>query len=269
MAITISRSLRDGQVVAVRNLIKIRRNPELLLFSTLQPIMFVVLFAYVFGAAIQESDGVNYKEFLMAGIFTQTVAFGSAFTCVGLADDLQKGIIDRFRALPMSRSAVLVGRTTSDLANNSFVVLIMSLTGLLVGWRIRTSVPEAVLGFAILLFFAYSLSWVSALIGLSVSSVEVANSAGFLWLFPVTFISNAFVPTENMPAVLKAIADWNPVTSVSTACRKLFGNTNEDVAPLTSFPDRYAELLAIGWSALLVAIFAPLAVRKYRAAASR
>jgi len=269
MSATIAQSLRDGRVVAGRNLIKIRRNPELLLFSTLQPIMFVVLFGYVFGAAIQTSDGVNYREFLMAGIFTQTVAFGSAFTCVGLADDLQKGIIDRFRALPMSRASVLIGRTTSDLVNNSFVVLVMSLSGLAIGWRIRSSVPEAMLGLVILLLFAYSISWVSALIGLSVSSVEVANSAGFLWLFPVTFISNAFVPTDNMPAVLKAIAEWNPVTAVSTACRKLFGNTNEDLAPLTSFPDRHAELLAVGWSLALLLIFVPLAVRKYRLAASR
>jgi ABC-type multidrug transport system permease subunit len=269
MNATVSQALRDGRIVTIRNLIKIRRNPDLLIFSTIQPIMFVLLFAYVFGSAIGTSDGVNYREFLMAGIFTQTVAFGSAFTCVGLADDLQKGVIDRFRSLPMSRAAVLVGRTTSDLVNNGFVVVVMSLTGLLVGWRIRSSVPEAVLGLAILLLFAYSLSWVSALIGLTVRSVEVANSAGFLWLFPVTFLSNAFVPTDNMPPVLKAIAEWNPVTAVATACRKLFGNTNEAIAPYTSWPDKHAELLSVGWSLLLLLVFVPLSVRKYRRAASR
>jgi ABC-type polysaccharide/polyol phosphate export permease len=261
-------AVRDGLIVTQRNLIKIKRVPDLLIFSTIQPIMFVLLFAYVFGSAI-DVPGVSYREFLMAGVFTQTVAFGSAFTSIGLAEDLQKGVIDRFRSLPMSRAAVLIGRTTSDLVNNAFVLVVMSAAGLIVGWRIHTNPLQAASGFAIMLLFAFALSWVSALIGLTVRTVEVAQSAGFIWLFPLTFISNAFVPTNNMPLVLRKIAEWNPVTAVSTACRTAFGNTNESVAPLTSWPDRHAAVVAIGWSLLLLVVFVPLAVRRYRAAASR
>ena len=261
----VAQAMHDGFVVTQRNLTKIKRVPDLLLFSTIQPIMFVLLFAYVFGAAIKV-PGVNYREFLMAGIFTQTLAFGSSLTAVGLADDMQKGIIDRFRSLPMSRAAVLVGRTTCDLANNSFIVVVMSICGLLVGWRIRSSVPEALAGFAILLLFGFALSWVFTLIGLHVRSIEAAQSAGFIGLFPLTFVSNAFVPTDNMPTVLRKFAEWNPVTAVSTSCRKLFGNTNESIAPFTNWPDRHAELLAVAWSLVLLAIFVPLSVRRYRAA---
>ncbi|MBA3620119.1 MAG: ABC transporter permease, partial [Acidothermales bacterium] len=159
----LAQAAADGMVVTKRNLIKIKRIPDLLIFSSIQPIMFVLLFAYVFGSAINV-PGVDYKEFLMAGIFTQTVAFGSALTAVGLADDLQKGIIDRFRSLPMARSAVLVGRTTSDLLNNVLVVVIMSVCGLLVGWRIREGLLSAVAAYALLLLFAYAMSWVSATI---------------------------------------------------------------------------------------------------------
>jgi ABC-2 type transport system permease protein len=266
MTAAITRAVRDGLIVTQRNVTKIKRVPDLIVFSTIQPIMFVLLFAYVFGSEI-ELEGVSYREFLMAGVFTQTVAFGSAFTSVGLAEDLQKGIIDRFRSLPMSRAAVLVGRTTSDLINNSFIIVVMSICGLIVGWRIRSSVPEAIAAFAILLLFAYAISWISALIGLSVRSVEVANSAGFIWLFPVTFVSNAFVPTENMPEALKVVAEWNPVTATATACRKLFGNMGD--VPVTSWPDRHAVPLSIFYSLLITAIFVPLSVRKYRAAASR
>src|SRR5690242_5459999 len=198
-------SLLDGWVVAKRNLIKIKRVPELLIFSTLQPIMFVLLFAYVFGGAIHV-EGVNYREYLMAGIFTQTVAFGAGITGIGLADDLQKGVVDRFRSLPMSRAAVLVGRTTSDLLNNVFVVVVMSACGLLVGWRVHTNPAKVVAGFALLFLFGYAMSWVSAVIGLSVKSVEVAQSAGFIWMFPLTFLSNAFISTATLPAWLRPVA---------------------------------------------------------------
>src|SRR5688572_15334142 len=171
-------ALTDGWVVTKRNLTKIKRIPDLLIFSTIQPIMFVLLFAYVFGGAIQV-QGVNYREFLMAGIFTQTVIFGSGITAIGLADDLQKGIIDRFRSLPMSRAAVLIGRTTSDLLNNVFVVFIMVLCGLLVGWRTHANAFDVTLGFLLLLLFGCAMSWLMAVIGLSVRSVEVAQTAGF------------------------------------------------------------------------------------------
>ena len=203
----------DGWVVTKRNLTKIKRLPDLLIFSTIQPIMFVLLFAYVFGGAIK-IEGVNYREYLMAGIFTQTVAFGAAITSIGLADDLQKGIIDRFRSLPMSRSAVLVGRTTSDLLNNGLVVIVMSICGLLVGWRIHTDVARGIAGFALLFAFGYAMSWISATIGLSVKSVEVAQSAGFIWLFPLTFLSNAFISTDQLDRAGAA----RPVGQLGAGC---------------------------------------------------
>ncbi len=259
-------ALHDGWVVTKRNLIKIKRIPDLVIFSTIQPIMFVLLFAYVFGSAIPV-PGVNYKEFLMPGIFVQTVAFGAAVTAIGLADDLQKGMVDRFRSLPMARGAVLIGRTTSDLLNNVFVVVIMSLTGLIVGWRIHTGFWDGLWGYLLLLAFAYAMSWISALIGLSVKSVEVAQSAGFIWLFPVTFLSNAFVPTDNMPPVLKAIADWNPISAMVLSLRDLWGNAGNTRPP--GIPGEYPIPLAIGWILLILVIFVPLSIARYRKAAAR
>src|SRR3954451_6868301 len=206
------KALVDGAIVAKRNLIKIKRVPDLLVFSTISPIMFILLFAYVFGSAISAGPGIGYREFLIPGIFAQTVIFGATITGAGLADDMQKGIIDRFRSLPMSRSAVLVGRTTSDVLNNVLVIAIMSGTGLLVGWRIRSSFGEAVGGFLLLLAFAYAISWVMAVVGLIVPAPEVVNNASFMIIFPLTFIANTFVPRDNLPTVLKAFADWNPIS---------------------------------------------------------
>ncbi len=260
--------ITDGAVVAKRNLIKIKRIPDLLIFTLIQPIMFVLLFAYVFGGAINV-PGVNYREYLMAGIFVQTVAFGAGITAIGLADDLQKGIIDRFRSLPMSRSAVLVGRTTSDLVNNIIVVIVMSLCGLLVGWRIRDGVLEAAAGFGLILLFAYAMSYIAATIGLSVRSVEVAQSAGLIWMFPLTFLSNAFIPTNTLPGWLRPVADWNPVSSVILASRDLFGNAPAGLARGTGFPAEHPALLALLWSLGILAIFVPLAISRYRSAAAR
>jgi ABC-2 type transport system permease protein len=240
----LTQAAADGMVVAKRNLTKVRRVPDLLIFTTIQPVMFVLLFAYVFGGAIHP-QGVNYKEFLMAGIFTQTVAFGSAITAIGLADDLQKGIIDRFRSLPMARSAVLVGRTTSDLVNNLIVMIVMSLCGLLVGWRIHRGVGYALLAYLVMFAFAFAMSWVSATIGLSVSSVEVAQSAGFIWLFPVTFLSNAFVPSDTLSRPLRPIADWNPMSSVVAAARELFGN-QDTAKPSAAWSMQHPVVTALG-----------------------
>jgi ABC-2 type transport system permease protein len=260
--------LVDGWVVAKRNLIKIKRVPDLLIFSTIQPIMFVVLFAYVFGSAI-EVPGVNYREFLMAGIFTQTVAFGSALTGMGLAEDMTKGIIDRFRSLPMSRAAVLVGRTTSDLLNNVLVVAVMVLCGLLVGWRTHTDPLSVAGGFGLLLMFGYAMSWISATIGLSVKSVEVAQSAGFIWMFPLTFLSNAFVPTDNMPLVLQRIADWNPISAIVLELRNLWGNKGLPPHSESGFPVEHPGVYALLTTAAILVIFVPLSIRAYRRAASR
>jgi ABC-2 type transport system permease protein len=263
----LTQATTDGLVMAKRNLIKVKRIPDLLIFTTIQPVMFVLLFAYVFGGAIHPK-GVNYREYLMAGIFTQTVAFGSAITAIGLADDLQKGIIDRFRSLPMARSAVLVGRTTSDLFNNVVVMIVMSICGLLVGWRIHRGFGYAAGAYGIMFAFAFAMSWVSATIGLSVRSVEVAQSAGFIWLFPLTFMSNAFVPTDTLPGWLQAVANWNPMSAVVAAARSLFGNQGTAAIP-KAWSMQHPEITALGWSLLLLVIFIPLSVRKYRAAAAR
>jgi ABC-2 type transport system permease protein len=263
----VTRTLLDGWVVTVRNLTKAKRVPDTVIFSTVQPIMFILLFVYVFGGAIS-IPGVSYTEFLMGGIFCQTVAFGSAVTAVGLADDIQKGVIDRFRSLPMARSAVLVGRTTADLVNNAIVLVVMILTGLLVGWRVRSSLLDALAGCLLLLSFAYALSWVSALIGLSVRSVEVANSAGFIWLFPVTFVSSAFVSPASMPSWLRPVAEWNPVTTVANATRVQFGNL-PDLARGASFPEQHPVLLSFVYIAAMIVVFVPLSVRRYRRVAAR
>ncbi len=261
-------ALADAGVVAKRNLIKIKRVPELLVFTTLSPIMFVLLFAYVFGSAI-DVPGVGYREFLIAGIFAQTVIFGATLTGAGLADDIQKGVIDRFRSLPMARSAVLVGRTTSDIANNVLVILVMSATGLVVGWRIRTSVLEALAGFLLLLAFAYALSWVMACVGLLVPSPEVVQQASFVVVFPLTFIANTFVPTNEFPNVLRVIANWNPVSSVTQAARELFGNTSPAFPAPDAWPLQNPVLYTLLWIAVILVVFVPLAVAPYKRAASR
>jgi len=258
----------DGWVVAKRNLTKIKRVPDLLIFSTIQPIMFVLLFAYVFGGAIK-INGPGYREYLMAGIFTQTVAFGAGITAIGLADDLQKGVIDRFRSLPMSRAAVLIGRTTSDLLNNVLVVAVMSVCGLLVGWRIHTDVPRAVAGFALMFAFAYAMSWISATIGLSVKSVEVAQSAGFIWMFPLTFLSNAFISTDSLPHWLQKVADWNPISSIVLALRDLWGNSALGAQRGHGYPAHHPILLSVVWIVAILVVFLPLSVSRYRRAASR
>jgi ABC transporter DrrB family efflux protein len=261
-------ALADGAVVAKRNLIKVKRVPDLIVFATLSPIMFVLLFAYVFGSAI-EIPGMNYREFLMAGIFAQTVVFGATITGTGLAEDMQKGIIDRFRSLPMARSAVLIGRTTSDLLNNVIVIVVMSVTGLLVGWRIHSSFPEALAGFGVMLLFAYAISWGMAVVGLAVRSPEVVNNASFIVIFPLTFIANTFVGTTNLPGPLKVFAEWNPISAVTQAARELFGNTSPQFPAPDVWPLQHPVLASVLWSLVILAVFVPLAIRQYRVAVSR
>jgi ABC-2 type transport system permease protein len=257
----------DGSVVAKRNLIKITRVPEILIWTLMSPIMFVVLFGYVFGSSIQVS-GLNYREYFIAGIFAQTVIFGSTFTGAGIAEDMTKGIIDRFRSLPMARSAVLVGRTASDIVYNSTSILVMSITGLLVGWGIRTSLLEAIPGFLILLLFAYAFSWIMAYVGLKVASVEVVNNASFMVIFPMTFISNAFVDIERLPGPLKTFAEWNPVSSVAQSAREAFGNTVTGASPDAWSLDNPIAYTII-WVAIILATFVPLSVRQYNKSATR
>ncbi len=266
---SVGEALSDGWVVAQRNVVKIKRVPDILVFVLISPIMFVLLFAYVFGGAIDVPGEVDYKEFLVPGIFAQTVVFGATFTGYGLADDMQKGIIDRFRSLPMSRSAVLVGRTTSDVVYNVISLVIMALTGLLVGWRIREGVVDALLGFALLLIFAYAISWIMAYVGLLVPSVEVVNNASFIVIMPLTFVSNAFVPGESFSGVLQTFVEWNPVSTVTQACRELFGNTAAGVPAPDSWPMQNPVIYSLLWAAAIVAVFAPLSVRQYRLSTSK
>jgi ABC transporter DrrB family efflux protein len=242
--------------------------PDLIVFATLSPIMFVLLFRYVFGSAIPV-QGISYAEFLLPGIFAQTVVFGSTITGASIAEDLQKGLIDRFRSLPMARSAVLVGRTLADLGLNVLTIVVMALTGLAVGWRIHSSVGEAAAGFLLLLLFAFAISWVMALVGLTVRTPEVVNNASFIVIFPLTFIANTFVPTNNFPPVLKTIADWNPVSAVVQAVRELFGNTAPALQASSAWPMQHPAVYTLIWAAVLLGVFVPLSVRLYQRTASR
>ena len=260
---TLFYALTDAAAIAKRNVIKIKRVPEVLVFVLLSPIMFVLLFAYVFGGSINIPGG-SYREFLIAGIFAQTVVFGSIFTGAGLAEDIQKGIMNRFRSLPMSRSALLVGRTVSDVVYNAASLAIMALTGLLVGWRIDTGVLQGVAGFALLLLFAYAFSWIMAYIGLLVPSVEVINNASFMVTMPLTFVANTFVPAENLPPVLRTFALWNPVSAVTQATRELFGNIPPGTPDPATWPLQHPVLYTLIWAAAIIAVFAPLAVHRYR-----
>lgn len=258
-------ALGDGAVVVKRNLIKIVRVPEILIFTCIQPIMFVLLFAYVFGSAINLA-GTSYREFLIAGIFVQTTVFGSTFTGASLAEDMKRGIIDRFRSLPMSGTAMLIGRTVSDLAINLLSLAVMATTGLVVGWRVHTSVPEVAGGFALLLLFAFALSWVMAFVGLSVPGPEVVQNASFLVIFPLTFVANTFVPLENLPRLLRVFAEWNPVSAATQAVRDLFGNGAGVTQVSGAWPIAHPLLYTLLWVAGVLAVFVPLATRAYRRA---
>jgi ABC transporter DrrB family efflux protein len=266
---TRAQTLSDSAVITKRNLIKVKRVPDLIVFATLSPIMFVLLFRYIFGGAIPLPPDLSYAEFLLPGIFAQTVVFGSTVTGASIAEDLQKGLIDRFRSLPMSRSAVLIGRTVADGGLNVISIAVMAVTGLVVGWRINTSIGEALAGFLVLLLFAYAISWLMAMVGLLVRTPEVVNNASFIVIFPLTFIANTFVPLETFPTPLRVFAEWNPVSSVVQASRDLFGNTSE----LIPVPDVWSlqnpVLYTLVWVVIILAVFVPLSVRTYRATAAR
>ena len=267
--------LHDGLVVARRNLIQTIRVPELLFFSIVQPVIFVLLFAFVFGGAIPipgadpsaAPDASVYRQYLMPGIFGQTVAFASAASTVGLAEDMSRGIIDRFRSLPMAAGGVLLGRTFADAARQVLVLFVLSVTGLLIGWRINNGLVDAVYAYLLLLLFAYTVSWVGSWIGLYMPNPETAQTAGLVWLFPLTFLSNAFVPITAMPAWLQPIAQWNPISSLVLATRQLFGNPTGIIGD--AWPQQNPIAYTILSCIVLIAIFAPLAVRRYRRTTGR
>jgi ABC-2 type transport system permease protein len=259
-------ALSDSVVITKRNLIKIKRVPEILIWTTMSPIMFVLLFAYVFGESINIP---NYREYLIAGVFAQTVIFGSTFTGAGLAEDMTKGIIDRFRSLPMARTAVLAGRTASDIVYNSISIFVMSIAGLIVGWRIHTGVIDAIGGFALLLLFAYAVSWIMAYFGLKVSSLEVFQNASFMFIMPVTFVANTFVLSEALPGPLQTFAEWNPLSAVAQAVREAFGNLPPNVPTPDVWSLQNPVLYSLIWIVIILAVFIPLSVRQYERAATR
>jgi len=265
---SLSTWLSDGWITTRRNLIKIKRVPDILVFTTLQPIMFVLLFSYVYEGVI-DIPGSSYKEFIMAGIFAQTVVFGSTYSGSAMAQDLKDGIIDRFRTLPMSPSAVLVGRTNGDLLINTISMAVMMATGFIVGWRIRSSLLEALAAVALLLFFAYALSWVMAFLGMSVRSPEVINNVSFLVLFPITFLSNAFVPSDSLPAPLQAFAELNPVSALVQAARNLFGNTPAQAPVPDVWTLQNPEITVLIGIAVVLVVFVPLSIRKFEQVSSR
>jgi ABC transporter DrrB family efflux protein len=252
----VRRLASDTLVIAERNLVRLPRAPELLLAFTVQPIMFVLLFAYVFGGAIN-TPGYSYVDYLIPGITVQNIAFGGFVTAIGLNEDLHKGIIDRFRSLPMARAAVLAGRTSADIVTNLLSAVILVVTGLIIGFSFHTDALQVLAGFGLLLLFGYAFSWVFAFVGMMVSSPEAANSVGFIAVFPLTFISSAFVPVQSMPEPLQAFAEVNPFTIVVDAIRSLWLG-----APAG---DNVWE--AVVWAVAIIAVFAPLAVSRYRRAA--
>ena len=252
------RVVADAMTLAWRNVLNIRRNPQLLVFATIQPVIFVLMFRYVFGGAIHIQHG-SYVNYLMPGVFAQTVAFGAIQTGIGLAEDLHKGLIERFRSLPMARSAVLSGRTLADLTRNVFVMVLMIAIGYLVGFRVQTNVFGLLGGMAVMLFFGFSLTWIFAIIGLSTTNAESAQAASFPILAPLVFASSAFVVVATMPGWLQGFAKYQPLSIAIDATRSLM------LGGFYSDPGKV--LLSIAWSVGIIAVFAPLAVRKYRRAA--
>lgn len=260
--------LADCAVVAKRNLLRIPRIPQVLAFATVQPIMFVLLFSFVFGGAIPLPGHEPYRQFLLAGIFAQALSFGTGSTSVAMAHDLENGLIDRFRSLPMARSALAAGHTIGDLVYNAFILVIMSAVGVAVGWRTHRGLGYILAGYGLLLLFGFAMSWIGALIGMSASNPAMASNAGFVWLFPLTFISNAFVPLQTLPGWLQPVAEWNPFSNVVGGARVLFGNS-ELAGPGSALPVQHPVLVSLCWSAATLAVCIPLAARVYGRAASR
>ena len=255
---SVNHEISDMLVLAKRSVLRIPRQPDLLVGFTIQPVMFVLLFVYVFGGAIQ-TPGLDYVDFLIPGIIVQSMVFGGFVTALGLAEDLKKGLMDRFRSLPMSRSAVLTGRTLADISTNVVQLVVMLAVGLAVGFRFSTSFLEVVAGIALLLLIGYAFSWVFAFLGLAASSPEASNAYGFTILFPVTFLSSAFVTVESMPSWLQPVAENNPFTTMVDAVRALFVGT----------PAGNDIWLAIVWSIAIAVVFGALAIWRYRRVITR
>ena len=256
-------ALKDIWVLTRRSLARIRREPETLADVTIQPIIFVLLFAFVFGSAIHLPGGGSYHEYLIGGMLGMGLAQTAPSTAVAMVSDMSTGLIDRFRSLPMSRAAVLAGRSIADLLTQVIGVLVTAGVGLAIGWRIHTGVLDALAAFGLALLFGYAFTWAGACLGMVLRSPEAAQQAGFILFLPLTFVSSAFVPTQAMPGWLQPVAEWNPMSALAAASRQLFGNPNP-AAAIDSWPMEHPVLAVVGWSLLMLAVFAPLAVHLYR-----
>jgi ABC-2 type transport system permease protein len=259
----LAQRLRDVLVLTGRNLLHIKREPLQLSDVTVQPVLFTLLFVYVFGSGVVLPGGGSYKDFAIAGLLAMNLTTSAMGTAVGLSTDLGSGVIDRFRTLSMWRPAVLVGRSLADLLTAAICAAFVAATGLLIGWRPDAGIASVIAGFGIFLLFSYGLSWGCACLGMLSKSPESAQGVGLVILFPLAIVSNALVPTEHMPAVLQALANWNPVSAVTAACRHLLGNPNPS-ATIHTWPMQHAILASLLWSVALVAVFAPLASSLYR-----
>jgi ABC transporter DrrB family efflux protein len=254
--------VQQSWIMVKRNLIHTKRMPEMLSDVTVQPIMFVLLFAFVFGASIANTGGASYREFLLPGIMAQTIVFTAFVVAAGITADVEKGIIDRFRSLPIRRSSVLIGRSVAGLIHSSIGIVVMTITGLCIGWRIRGSAVEAVLAFALMLVFGFGMVWFGILVGSMMRSVEAVNGVMFTVLFPITFLANTFAPTGPMPTWLRVTAEWNPVSSLAQATRELWGN-GPVAPPEAQLPLHHPILATVLWSLVITAVLAPFALRAY------
>lgn len=261
--------LADSWTVARRHLAHIRSAPERLSNVTIQPIMFVFMFAYIFGSAIVIPHG-NYRQFLMPGIFTQSMAFASMSIMVGIVDDMAKGVMDRLRSLPMARAAILVGHTGANLIENLLGLAVMVACGLVVGWRPENGIGASLTAFGLLLLFGFAMNWIGVFIGQFMRSVEGAQGFGFVLIMPFTFVANTFVPTQGMPPWLRMIANWNPTSTIVAACRQLFGGLGATPAGAgTAWPLAHPVFASVLWCIALIAVFLPLAVWRFRWAMTR
>jgi ABC-2 type transport system permease protein len=252
----------DVWVLTKRSITRIRNEPETLSDVTIQPVLFVLMFAYVFGGAIGVGGG-NYHEYLIGGMLGMGLAQTAPGTAVAVVSDMSTGLIDRFRSLPMSRAAVLTARTIADLLTQVIGAAVVAAVGLAIGWRIHTGPADAIEAFALALLFGYAFTWAGVCLGMVLRSPEAAQQTGFIIFLPLTFISSAFVPTQSMPGWLQPVAEWNPMSSLAAACRQLFGNPNP-AAAVQAWPAQHPELAVVCWAVAMLAVFAPLAVHLYR-----
>ena len=261
-------ALHDGMVTTRRYMLQTWRVPEMVFYGLVQPVVFLVLFAYVFGGAIglgpsgSGADASMYREFLVPGVLVQNLAFAVMGPTVGIAADMGRGVMDRFRSLPMAPSAVLSGRTVAELVRSLMLILVVMVVGLAIGWRIHNGFWSWLGAVGLMLLFGYALSWVGSWVGLGMPNEEVASTAGLIWIFPLTFISSAFVPIAGMPTWLQPFAQWNPISTLAHSCRELFGNPVGIVG--SSFPEQHPVLVTVIWCVALLALFVPLSVRRYK-----